>query len=618
MSGLFNIAGSALRANQQGLAAVSQNIANVNTEGFGRQQVRMSSGVGGNVTAEVERSYSAWAENALTDAQSSFGASQAKSNALDRLESFFSVGEGSLASAFARLQDAFSDLAAAPNVRGVRAAALEEARTVASRFQGLDRQLANLDRQLEQEVQVTVDRINRLTGELADLNRGLSATGESSGLLDLQSQLLSELALELGVRSTRRDDGQVDLFLPSGQALVRGAERYALSAGTATEGPFANRLSVEGSSRDASFGLTGGRLAGLFEAREDSVVPLRRQLDRLAIAFSAQSNGAQQAGFTAAGAPGTDLFSVGLLTTQGRADPDNAGNAELSVNVDQAEALEASAYELTFDGADATVRRIPSGDVVFLGPPGDLSNQPLDGLTFTLDAGALAAGDRYRFEPLSGAAARIETVLEDPEGLALNRASFTPALVDFGGAVPPDFSLSLPEPQALTAPLPTPLVLTVVDVAGDLVLDDGNGARYPFVLDQALTLAPYGLEMTISGTPAAGDQISLTAQSAGGADGGQAQLLAEDRALLEDGTTAAEGYGSLLGFAAAASNRAGLQLEAAEVSRVDAQEFRDAQAGVNLDEEAADLLRYQQAYQAAARIINTADTLFQSILSIGR
>ena len=169
--------------------------------------------------------------------------------------------------------------------------------------------------------------------------------------------------------------------------------------------------------------------------------------------------------------------------------------------------------------------------------------------------------------------------MEDPEGLALNRASFTPALVDFGGAVPPDFSLALPEPQALTAPLPTPLVLTVVDVAGDLALDDGNGARYPFVLDQALTLAPYGLEMTISGTPAAGDQISLTAQSAGGADGGQAQLLAEDRALLEDGTTAAEGYGSLLGFAAAASNRAGLQLEAAEVSRVDAQEFRDAQAG---------------------------------------
>ena len=246
MSGLFNIAGSALRANQQGLAAVSQNIANVNTEGFGRQQVRMSSGVGGNVTAEVERSYSAWAENALTDAQSSFGASQAKSNALDRLESFFSVGEGSLASAFARLQDAFSDLAAAPNVRGVRAAALEEARTVASRFQGLDRQLANLDRQLEQEVQVTVDRINRLTGELADLNRGLSATGESSGLLDLQSQLLSELALELGVRSTRRDDGQVDLFLPSGQALVRGAEPYALSAATATEAPSPIALAWKG------------------------------------------------------------------------------------------------------------------------------------------------------------------------------------------------------------------------------------------------------------------------------------------------------------------------------------------------------------------------------------
>jgi flagellar hook-associated protein 1 FlgK len=624
MSGLFGIAASALRANQQGLSTVSQNIANVNTEGYGRQKVQLSTSVGGggvNV-AQIERSFNVWAENALGEAQSQFGAASAKTDALGRLESAFPLGEGSLSSAFGRLQDAFSTLATSPTVRGVKTTVLEEARTVASRFQSVDRQLTSLDRQLGTEIESTVDRINTLTGQLAELNRGLSGTGDGAGLRDRQGKALADLALEVGLHLNRQDDGTVDVFLPSGQALVRGAEQFTLSTSSTGDSPFANRLTVEGNPRDAAHGLSTGRLGGLLEARAETLASLRRDLDRLAVGFSEQMNQGQRAGFTTNGNPGADLFSGALTPTLGLAAPGNPGTAALSVEPVDASALRASAYELRFDGTNAVVTRLADGETVFNDIPGNLNGELIDGLRFTVDSGALANGDRFRFEPLSGAAGRLQVALKDPEGLALNRATVTTSFTAADGN-PPVFSAALTSPVALGAPLPStggnPPELTLVDDGtGTLLLEDDAGNRFAFTAGEPVTLEPYGLELTLSGTLADGDSITLNVSSAGAADGGQALRLSLDEPLFDDGATAVDGYAELLGSAAGAASRAELEREATELSRLDAIAFRDSQAGVNLDEEAADLLRYQQAYQAAARVVSVADTIFQSVLSVVR
>lgn len=618
MSGLFGIAASALRANQQGLSTVSQNIANVNTEGYGRQKVQLSTSVGGggvNV-AQIERSFNVWAENALGEAQSQFGAASAKTDALGRLESAFPLGEGSLSSAFGRLQDAFSTLATSPTVRGVKTTVLEEARTVASRFQSVDRQLTSLDRQLGTEIESTVDRINTLTGQLAELNRGLSGTSDSAGLRDRQGKALADLALEVGLRLTRKDDGTVDIFLPSGQALVRGSEQFTLSVPSVGDGPFVNRLTVEGNPRDAAYGLTTGRLGGLLEARTETLASLRRDLDRLAVGFSEQMNQGQRAGFTTNGAPGADLFSGALASTRGIASPSNAGNAVLSVVPEDATALRASAYELRFDGANAVVTRLADGETVFSGGAGDLGNQLIDGLRFVTESPGLDPGDRFRFEPLSGAAGRLQVAMKEPEGLALNRAAVS-------AVAPAGVTAEVTSPVALGALLPStggnPPELTLVDDGtGTLLLEDDAGNAFAFTADQPVTLEPYGLELTLSGTLAAGDSITLNVTSAGAADGGQALRLSLDEPLFDDGATAVDGYAELLGAAAGAASRAELEREATELSRIDALAFRESQAGVNLDEEAADLLRYQQAYQAAARVVSVADTIFQSVLSVVR
>jgi flagellar hook-associated protein 1 FlgK len=620
MSGLFGIAASALRANQQGLSTVSQNIANVNTEGYARQQLELRTAVGGAGVdvAQVRRNFDAWSEGALGEAQSQFGAASAKSEVLGRLESSFSVDQSSLSAAFGRLQDAFAAVASAPTVRGVRTTVLEEARTVTARFQSLDRQLASLDSQLAKEIGATAERINTLTTQLAGLNQSLRSSGESSSLLDQQNQVISDLSLEVSIRLNRQDDGTVDVLLPSGQALVRGTEAAKLEAPVGPAGPYTPQLTLEGSPRDPSSALTGGRLQGLIEARAETLAPLRRDLDRLAVGFAQSLNQAQEAGFTAAGQAGRALFSGTDGVAPGLAAPGNAGTATLSVTPEASAALQGSAYELTFDGTDATLTRLSDGVEVYAGAPGDLNTDLIDGLRFSVDDPALLSdGDRFRFEPLAGAAGRIAVALSDPEGLAFNRAALSAT------SSSTNLSVSLPSPQTLAAPLPRtgtndPELQVVDDGSGTLLLEDDDGTQYAFTLGEPVTLEPYGLELTVSGTPAAGDRITLSLASAGPADGGQAQLLAGDLALFSDGATAVDEYASLLGTAAGAANRASLAQEAGELVLADAQLRREAKSGVNLDEEAADLLRYQQAYQAAARVVSVADTIFQSVLSVVR
>lgn len=618
MSGLFGIATSALRANQQALATVGQNIANVNTEGYARQRLNLSTAAGaagGVAVLGVERSYSEWASASLLTAQGGAGAASAKASALSRLETAFAVDETSLSAAFGRFQDALATLSAQPTVSGVRTTVFEEARTVAARFQSMDRQLENLEGALRTEMGATVERINGYATELAQLNQALRASGSSPALEDQKEQLLNKLAFEVGARPSRQGDGAVDLYLPSGQPLVRADRAFPLEAAQGFVGPFTPRITVAGSGRDASFGLQGGRLGGLLEALDAGVTPRRRELGQLAEAYLGKMNQLHAAGFTAAGEAGGALFSGLEANLALKAAPGNTGDGAFTVSIATPSALQATAYELTVEaGNQVTVRRLTDGAVAYAGPLGDLSSAPLDGLTFSLDSGTPSAGDRYRVDPLTGAAGRVRLALASPSELAMNRAEVSATL---SGTI----TATVEPVQGLSAPFPGDpalLELTVADDgSGGLVLTDGAGNAQSFTPGAPVTFEPYGVSLTIS-SALVGARIELKAQSAGAADGGQARLLSDDLPIFASGESAGDGYGAVLGAAAGASNRADLEAQAAELSVADASARREALTGVNLDEEAADLLRFQQAYQAAARVITVADSLFQSLLAVVR
>ena len=131
-----------------------------------------------------------------------------------------------------------------------------------------------------------------------------------------------------------------------------------------------------------------------------------------------------------------------------------------------------------------------------------------------------------------------------------------------------------------------------------------------------------GMTFRVSGTPADGDSFGAAANNGGVGDNGNALALADLQAgLTMEGGTASfqDAYGQLVGDVGTRTRSAQITAEAQVALRAQAQESRDGLSGVNLDEEAADLLRFQQAYQALAQVISVADNTFQTLLgAIGR
>jgi flagellar hook-associated protein 1 len=538
MSGLFGIASSALKANQQALATVGQNIANVNTPGYARQRVEFTTGQGdggGVNVSRIERSYSEWTTQALRRAQQDSGAAVSQATFLSSLESAIAPGDGGLGSAMSQYFDAFSDLAAQPTVRGVRAAALEDARALAERFKSLDGQLADLELSMRSELKGTTSRINLLTKQLAELNQIVQVSGLSPAVQDRQEQLLSELSFEVEIDVRLSSAGTVDVFLPAGLALTRGNQSFELAQVDVSLGSRNSPLRLEGTGRDPALLLEKGRLGGLLRAREETLLPLRRDLGRLAEAFAGRANEIHSAGFTAAGIKGGLLFGGNQTAVNAISDPSNTGGALVTATIEDAGASRSSAYLLSKQGAEFVLTRQSDGTEIFRGSETDLAAGTFDGMRLAIESGAVNAGDRFVVDPFLGAAGRLEVVLATPDELAFNR--------------------------------PSP--------------DDED-------------------------------------QSAGAADGGQAVLLGEDVAIFATGERGSEAYAELVGTAGAASRQAQTSQEVAALSLTEATARRENFAGVNLDEEAADLIRFQQAYQAAARIINTADTIFQTILAAVR
>ena len=147
---------------------------------------------------------------------------------------------------------------------------------------------------------------------------------------------------------------------------------------------------------------------------------------------------------------------------------------------------------------------------------------------------------------------------------------------------------------------------------------DGTGP-YPFTPGQ--TISANGWSVTLDGAPAAGDQFRIARTAARSGDNGNAALLAnlDDARVLNGGTVSLNGaLGGLTTQVGSAARQAQYSADAQQVIHDEAQAARDSIAGVNLDEEAANMLRLQQAYQAAAQVISTADTMFQSILNAVR
>jgi flagellar hook-associated protein 1 FlgK len=623
MGDILATGSSALLAYQAALNTTSHNIANANTDGYSRQRVDLTAKLGqgsgsgyigaGVDVVSVQRITDALVNARLQTSNSAYSRIDAYANYASRIDTLMSDGATSLSAPLQSFFDAAAALANAPASGAARQSLLGAAQTLTGRVATLQSQLDGMNGDINQSLASTVASINDDTKALARLNEQIVNAQSMYGgqppndLLDQRDQLVQKIAGSIGISTALQDDGSLNVFTASGQALVVG--KQATELGTAADAYGSGTLDVTYNGAPITRQLSGGTIGGLLDARREVIDPARNELGKLAAGLAAAVNAQNAAGVDLAGNRGGDLLT--MPAGSAFAAKANAGNAAMNVAITDVAALTGSSYVLKFDGSGWSASDAASGTTVPLSGSGT-SGDPLrlGGVAITV-GGSAQPGDRFLVQPTANAASQLKLATSDASKIAAATAVRASAVSGNSSGV-----ASIRVDDGGNAALTDPVTITFTDANTYQINGSGSHA---YSAGDAISVN--GWSLTLSGSVAAGDRFSVQKTGANSSDNGNAQALARlgDRALFDGGLESINAaQSSLTTQAATRAQQAGLALDAQSAVKAQAQSARESVSGVNLDEEAADLIRFQQAYQAAAQVIATANEIFQSLLQATR
>lgn len=539
----LEIAVSGLIAFQRALATTAQNIANVNTEGYSRQRVELSSrapelagnsylGTGVTVSA-TERIFDQFLNDRVISRTATQSQLQAYYDISTQIDAAFGDSEAGLSPVLNDFFNSVQDVANNPTSTAARQVLLSNADTLNDRFQALDRQVQDMRGGVNTQIEGTVTQLNSLAQAIADLNQDIVSVAQApADLLDQRDQLVQKLAELTTVNTIEQSDGSMNVYIGSGQALVLGTTVSTLGVAN-NEFDVSEREIVivsNGSNIPITSQMTGGRLGGLLDVRREVIDLAQMSLGQVAMSLADQFNAQHQLGDDLNGNPGGLFFTdidVSSPTTLPSSN-NNAASGSINVTVTDTNALKPSDYRLNYDGTNFTLTRVSDGVLVDSGFtvadfPRSIASEGLQ----IAPSGSVAAGDSFLIRPTRYAAGQTGLQISDP-------AQFAAAAS--GAAL-------------------------------------GNNSN-------ALLLA--GLQT--------------------------------QRNMDNSTATYQEAYGKLIAGVAVKTNQAGFAGDAEKVLLNQAINARASVSGVNLDEEAANLIKFQQAYQASAQVIAAVDTMFQVLL----
>ena len=627
MPDLLNTSLTGMIAFQRALEVTSHNIANANTPGYNRQVAELSTRIGsgaGNLyigggvqVSEIRRVYDQLQGLQLQTSTTTFTRFSAINELAGRMDTLLADADTGLNASLQSFFNGLQDVANNPSSVPTRQALLGEATGLASRFQSLDRRLTELDSEVNNRIDLAVSDINTLAAGIADINSQISLASaggrQPNDLLDQRDRLVMALSQQVSVSTTTQDDGTMSVFIGNGQSLVVGASARELAVAGSEFDPTALQVVYKASTGSIPLdtSLTGGNLGGLLEFRTSMLNPARQTLGRTAAALVTSLNAQNASGMDLRGNLGGDFFSVSppTILTSGN----NTGSGTALAQFADMSAVTGDDYVLEFDGAAYALTRADTGAVVPMTGSGTAADPFVaDGLVIEV-GGAPAAGDRLMIRSGRDIAASVRSVISDPQSLAfaaptrsaigggnIGNASISPATV----VDPADAALL----NSSVIEFTTPTTFTI-NGAGSFAYSDGQ----PIVIN--------GSSVTISGTPSVGDQFTIEANYGASGDNANGLLMADIQSLgiMEGGTISInESYGQLVSNVGSTTRQVQANLDAASVIRTQAEEAVLATSGVNLDEEAARLVRYQQSYQAVAQVVNVAKTLFDSLIEATR
>lgn len=620
MSNLLSIGASGLSAAQTALSTVGNNISNVNTTGYSRQTVVQTEAISqsaGNYTIgsgvdvqSVQRAYSDFLTSALWTSTSSMSRATVYNSLATTLNSSLSAS-GNLQSALDSFYGAFSTVANTPGVASSRQSLLGSASQMVTVFNTLGQQLTAQQTQVNSQIKTTVDSINNVSANLADVNAKIHAAGNNvpNDLLDQRDNLVQTLSGYVGISAYTESDGTISVYASSGQALVSGDKSFAMQTGNNQYDPTRTEV-LDNTGTVVSSKLSGGTLGALLDYRGNVLDNVQNQLGQAAVALSTSVNEQQSKGLDLYGKQGGAMFSV--PTPNVLPSNLNKGTAGVSASISDVSQLTSSDYVLSYDGSNWNLATTAGQSVpMTANPDGTYS---ADGLTFSL-SGAAQAGDSFQIQPTRQASTGLALTMTDPNGIAAAAAlNATAAKANTGTGAIGSVTVDDPTNAALlngaTVSFPSASSYQVTDSSGNVL---ASGSYAP-----GQTISANGWSVTPSGTPAANDSFAIGANTNGLNDTSNALALAglADKGVLAGGTQSViDSYGTLTTTIGTVGSQASNNLTTQTSLYNQAMSAQQSVSGVNLDEEAANMVRYQQAYQASAQVISTAQTIFSSLIT---
>jgi len=655
----------AMTANYAALQTTGHNIANANVQGFSRQQAELATakgqfsgggffGMGVDVTT-ISRAHSTFLSREATAAGTLASMDAARLSLLRRMEGTFKTGDEGLGYAATNLLNGFAELATRPGDLALRQVVLARSNDMATRFAGAGGELDNLQDSIKNELTAAIDEVNGLAISLARINDqmvGLRTLGQPpNDLLDERDRLLTRLNNLVKVSTVDSADGTTSVFVAGGQSLVLGSRASTLRLGQEPADPSRMALMLREGSADrqiGSSGLGGGSIAGLLRFQNEDLVDARNLIGRMALAVGMAVNAQQALGTSLNSAPGNpppDFFALGpsraLAHTRNAPGPDGKPLARVDLRITDPAAVKPSDYLLQQDAADPGLWRItrlvggqPSRDPADRSdafdpaslPAGEISFQ---GMTLRFASPLPQHGDRFTLQPAARAANGVRALIDDPRDIAA--ASAQVAFAASGNVGTGTVAQLAFEPGG--PPVPDGRVtIRFTDDAGSYAWElrdaGGNllgGDSGTWVPGQPLPAPPQqinGFALTLAGVPRQGDAFEVvpTPPEALASNNGNALLLTALRdAALAEGRNLTDAWALTLADVGVRVRSAVTSADISGAVARQAENARSSLSGVNMDEEAARLIQFQQSYQAAAKVLQVAQTLLDTVLqTIGR
>jgi len=622
-SNVLSTSSSALIAFQRALATVSHNVANIKTDGYSRQTVdfatrtptAMSYGDVGNGSqiVDIRRVADQLAISRLLDSSGELSRLQQLSTMADRVDSLFSDTATNLSGMWSNFFDSVNGLSANAAGTADRRNVLDKANDLAKRFGQLTANLDSLGQEVNNGLTSSTSEINRLASEIAKLNGtiGSNAAQAAPDLLDRRDQLIKELVGYTGGTAVIQDGGIMNVYTAGGQALVVGTNASRVTTVPDPYQPERLQLALEtqGLTVTLDAKALGGKVGGMLEFRDTVLTPAQAELGRIAVGLAKTFNDSHREGMDLYGDMGGDFFNVVPPKVSAYSGNNPASTASISASYGDISQLDGQNIQLRFDGSNWVATRADTGAQVPMSGSGTAADPFLVSGIELVVSGTPSTNDRFLLQPTAAAASGLSVAITDPSRIAAaNPVHVNADLGNIGTGVPGKLDVT----DAANGALLNPAVIEFIDA--DNYTIDGAG---PFPYTPGQTISANGWSMVLDGKPAAGDTFTVSPTQAGSSDNGNAARLAtvEDAKAFNDGTITLNGaLGGLTTQAGAAARAADYSLQAQQAINDNAQSTRDSISGVNLDEEAADMLRLQQAYQAASQLISTADNMFQTVL----